>query len=73
MQIGHEFGMTQNSSVSSAVDRIKRKRRNDSNFRKKLTETVNTFKQVNKKCKLMIKHYQRGVNYIKKTTTINPL
>jgi hypothetical protein len=30
----HEFGMARYSSVSSAVDRIKKKRQNDSNFLK---------------------------------------
>ncbi len=39
----------------------------------KLRSVINTTKSVNKKCKLMVKHYQRGVNYVKKGTTINPL
>ncbi len=52
---------------------LRDQRKKATDLREKLTETMNTFKQVNKKCKLMIKHYQRGVNYIKKTTTINPL
>jgi putative transposase len=45
MRIGHEFGMTQNSSVSSAVDRIKRKRKNDSKFRKRLNALVELVKK----------------------------
>jgi putative transposase len=36
MHIGHEFGMMRYSSVSSAVDRIKRHRQNDSKFEKRI-------------------------------------
>mgnify|MGYP003969031345 FL=1 len=40
MRIGQAFGMTQYSSVSSAVERIKKKRQNDSRFQKRLKEVI---------------------------------
>lgn len=36
IQIGKEFGMTRYSSVSSAVNRIKKKRQNDGKFLKRV-------------------------------------
>ena len=45
MQIGHEFGMTQYSSVSSAVDRVKKKKQNDSKFVKKLITVMSMAKK----------------------------
>ena len=40
MQIAQAFGMTQYSSVSCAVERIKKKRQNDSRFQKRLKEVI---------------------------------
>jgi len=40
MRIGQELGMTQYSSVSSAVEQIKKKRQNDNLFQKRLEEVV---------------------------------
>jgi len=40
MRIGQAFGMTQYSSVSSAIERIKKKRQNDSRFQKRLKEVI---------------------------------
>ena len=40
MLIGQAFGMTQYSSVSSAVERIKKKRQNDSWFQQRLKEVI---------------------------------
>ena len=40
MRIGQELGMTQYSSVSSAVERIKKNRQNDNLFQKRLEEVV---------------------------------
>ena len=40
MQIGQEFGITQYSSVSSAVERIKKKRQNESRFKERLKKVI---------------------------------
>jgi chromosomal replication initiation ATPase DnaA len=40
MYIGHEFGMTRYSSVSSAVDRIKRKLQNNNKFGKRINVII---------------------------------
>ena len=45
VQIGQEFGMTQHSSVSSAVGRIKTKKQNDSRFNNRLKEVVESVKK----------------------------
>ena len=38
MRIGQEFGIIHYSSVSSVVERIKKKRQNDGRFKKRLKE-----------------------------------
>ena len=45
MRIGHEFGMTQYSSVSSAVGRIKEKRKSNRPFVKKLNTLMESIKK----------------------------
>jgi chromosomal replication initiation ATPase DnaA len=45
MRIGQKFGMTRYSSVSSAVDRSKKKPQNDSKFQKRLNEIVDLIKK----------------------------
>jgi len=45
MRIGQELGMTQYSSVSSAVERIKKKRQNDNPFQKRLEEVAELVKK----------------------------
>jgi REP-associated tyrosine transposase len=45
LRIGHEFGMTQYSSVSSAVNRINKKRQNDSRFLIRLDEVLELVKK----------------------------
>ena len=45
MRIGHEFGMARYSSVSSAVDRIKKKRLNNHRFIKRLNVLMDLIKK----------------------------